>query len=71
MIAYVLNENIDAQKLIRDIQNLINKTVTTTRSERGFLLKIEIKPISYDDNSAIPKLTYQDIEATKHESKEQ
>lgn len=60
MIAYVLNNNIDSQKLIRDIQELINKTLSNDPNQNGHILKIEIKPISRDDTAMIPKLEFKE-----------
>lgn len=59
MIVYRLDKNIDAQKVINDIQNLINKFQQTNPQDIG-LLTITIKSVSYDDTSLIPKLEYKE-----------
>jgi len=59
MIVYKLDKNIDAQKVINDIQNLINKFQQTNPQDIG-LLTILIKSVSYDDTSLIPKLEHKE-----------
>lgn len=55
MLAYVLNQNIDGNKLIGDIQKLISQFQQQNPNTTP-ILTIEIKSISYDDTSLIPKL---------------
>ena len=54
MIYLKIINQIDTNKLLRKIQELISKHKITESS----LLKIEIIEVSYDDNSSIPKLEY-------------
>lgn len=56
MLVYKLNQNIDAQKLIEQIQKLIQKTVSGPNED--FLLTIKIQEISYNDDSSILKLEH-------------
>lgn len=57
MLAYVLRDNIDGSKLIRDIQELINSTLKNNNDLTN-ILKIEIIRITSDNTSIIPKLTH-------------
>lgn len=59
MLAYKLSNNIDGNKLISDIQKLITKSVTP---DKEYLLVIKIVSIDYNDDAAIPKLTYAPLE---------
>ena len=49
-----LNKQIDANRLLQQIQNLINKTSVTPDS----ILQISILSVGYDDLGIIPKLEY-------------
>ena len=49
-----LNKQIDANRLLQQIQNLINKTSVTPDS----ILQISILSVGYDDLEIIPKLEY-------------
>jgi hypothetical protein len=56
MLSYKLDrEAINAEKLLGDIQKLIN---SRRNKNVECLLHICIKEISYEDNSLIPKLEY-------------
>lgn len=55
MLAYVLNQNIDGNKLIGDIQKLISQFQQSNPNATPILI-VDIKTISYDDSSLIPKL---------------
>lgn len=55
MLAYVLNQNIDGNKLINDIQKIIS-VFQQQNPNATPILTVDIKPISYDDSSLIPKL---------------
>lgn len=56
MLVYKLNQNIDSQRLIEQIQQLVQKKVNSPDKE--FLLVIDVKEISYSDDSSIPKIEY-------------
>jgi hypothetical protein len=57
MLVYKLGQsNINGEKLLHDIQNLINKNHS---KDAELLLCITIKPVSYTDTSLIPKIEYQ------------
>jgi hypothetical protein len=49
-----LNKQIDANRLLQQIQNLINKTSVTPDS----ILQISILSVGYDDLEIMPKLEY-------------
>jgi len=49
-----LNKQIDANRLLQQIQNLINKTSVTPDS----ILHISILSVGYDNSEIIPKLEY-------------
>ena len=49
-----LNKQIDANRLLQQIQNLINKTSVTPDS----ILQIYILSVGYDDLEIMPKLEY-------------
>lgn len=58
MLAFKLNnQNIDSAKLLHQIQHMINKF---SQSNPGVecLLVIDIKTVTSDDSSFIPKLEY-------------
>jgi hypothetical protein len=57
MLAYVLRDNIDGSKLIKDIQDLINSTLKNNNN-LTHILKIDILSIISDDTNIIPKLTH-------------
>jgi hypothetical protein len=54
MLAYLLNKNLDGQKLLQDIQNLINKTT----SAKDRILIVQIKEIDQDSTAHIPKIEH-------------
>lgn len=49
-----LNKQIDANRLLQQIQNLINKTSVTPDS----ILQISILSVGYDNSEIIPKLEH-------------
>lgn len=57
MLAFKLNKNIDGGKLLHQIQNLISKFQLENQGTQA-LLVIDIKTISQDNDSFIPKLEY-------------
>jgi hypothetical protein len=61
MIAYVLNKEIGSEKVLDDINNLINK-FKKEFPEQIPILVIQIKNISTDDNSLIPKLENKNLD---------
>jgi hypothetical protein len=61
MIAYVLDKQIGAERILGDINNLINK-FRNESPEQIPILVIQIKTISRDDTSLIPKLEYKNLE---------
>ena len=56
MLAYVLNRTIDSQKLLQDIQNLINNYPKEPND--SLVLSIRITKIEQDTSEHIPKLEY-------------
>jgi len=60
MIAYKLDRPISAEKIIGEINKLIKINQENIQNK---LLIIDIKTITNDDTSLIPKLTYQNHEA--------
>jgi|LakMenEpi03Aug12_release.lakeMendotaPanAssembly.Ray.scaffolds.fasta_scaffold3727278_1 hypothetical protein len=55
MLAYVLNQNIDGNKLLGDIQKLISSFQQNYPNVQPILI-VEVKSVSYEDTSMIPKL---------------
>ena len=53
-IYFSFNKQIDANKLLHEIKNLIHKTNITSDS----ILQISILNVGYDNNEIIPKLEY-------------
>ena len=64
MIAYVLDKEIGAERILGDINNLINK-FRTHSPEQIPVLVIDIKSITRDDTSLIPKLEHKILETDK------
>jgi hypothetical protein len=54
-IYYSLNRDIPIEKLAHDIQNLVSKFISINGKE-DLLLCVEIKKISNDNSSLIPKI---------------
>lgn len=59
MLAYSLSENINGEKLLKDIQSLVQKTVVPNKR---YVLTIKVNEIDYENDSLIPKLTSQDLD---------
>jgi hypothetical protein len=57
MLAYTLNKQLDGNKILLDIQNLINQYDSGNNEK---ILVIQIKEIVNDSNAHIPKLEYKD-----------
>jgi len=53
-ICYKLDKNLDGNKIIQDIKNLLSGRENLSNS----LLEIHIRTIAYEDTSHIPKLEY-------------
>lgn len=62
MLAYKLSNNINTDSLLRDIQDLVNKSI---KPNKEYLMVIRIQEISYDDDEAIPKLEYHNLDQTQ------
>jgi len=60
MKSYRLDKKIDGKKILQDIQNLITEFNHKNTKEIP-LLYIDIKTVSYDDISHIPKLEHKKI----------
>lgn len=59
MIVYKLSGPVNGQKILEDIQKLVNSYQPSVPGEVP-LLTISIKPITHDDTSMIPKLEYKE-----------
>jgi len=53
-VYYRLNKEIDSNRIIQDIKNLLSGRENLSNS----ILEIRIKSIEYEDTSHIPKLEY-------------
>jgi len=58
---YVLNKGISGEKILSDINSLVQKFQQSSPDKTPVLV-IDIKSISYDDTSMIPKLEHKDTE---------
>lgn len=58
MLSYVLNKQIDGQKIISDIQDLVSKHNIDSSESENHILVIQIKKISYTSDNHILKITY-------------
>jgi hypothetical protein len=54
MLAYSLNKNLDGQKILHDIQNLISKSP----QNKDLILVIRVQEVGVDNNNLIPKIEY-------------
>lgn len=59
MIAYRLDKNIDGEKLLKDVQNLV-KEFMQKQPDKIPILYIDIRSITREDTSPITKITYVD-----------
>ena len=59
MIAYVLTKEISGEKILQDINKLLEK-FKKNNNDVVPILTINIKTITNDNNSLIPKLTYKE-----------
>jgi hypothetical protein len=55
MLAYSLNHDIDSNKLLHDIQNLVSKTISP---DKQFVLVVRVQEVTLDNTSLIPKIEY-------------
>lgn len=55
MISYSLSKNLSGEKILKDIQKLVNKY---QGSKDNMILTIRVTSITNDDSSLIPKLEY-------------
>jgi len=56
---YVLNKEISGEQILSDINSLVQKFQQSSPDKTPVLV-IDIKSISYDDTSMIPKLEHKD-----------
>ena len=61
MISYVLDKEISGEKILQDIQNLITKFRESSQDKIP-ILYIDIRTISHEDTSLIPKIEYKNPE---------
>jgi late competence protein required for DNA uptake (superfamily II DNA/RNA helicase) len=54
MLAYSLNKNVDGQKILVDIQQMIEKRMKETSEQ--LILVIDLKTINSETNDLMPKL---------------
>ena len=57
MIAYRLDKNINGEKILKDIQDLVTK-FTKENKNKIPILYIDIRTIKSEDTNLIPKITY-------------
>lgn len=57
MISYVLDKDISGEKLLQDINNLV-ENFRKSNSDKIPILYIDIRTISHEDTSLIPKIEY-------------
>lgn len=62
MIAYVLNKEINGQKLLEDIQKLINSKVIENNNSESLVLVVDVRRIVEDNTSLIPKIEYHQLD---------
>jgi len=62
MIAYCLNQNINGQKILEDIQNLVSKKMQQNHESKPLILVIDIKEVVDDTTSHIPKIEYTQLD---------
>jgi hypothetical protein len=62
ILAYKLREQINGDTLLKNIQQLIQKSIVDQSKE--YLLIIKVDSIDYDENSCIPKIEYHDLDQT-------
>lgn len=58
MIAYVLDKDISGEKLLQEINNLV-ENFRKSNSDKTPILYIDIRTISHEDTSIIPKITHE------------
>lgn len=60
---YNLKNNISAEKLVKDIQSMVTSAAQNNKSE-DLILHIEIRTVTNNDHSLIPKLEYKNTDLT-------
>lgn len=58
MIAYVLDKDISGEKLLQEINTLV-ENFRKSNSDKTPILYIDIRTISHEDTSIIPKITHE------------
>jgi hypothetical protein len=58
MLYYVLNKNIEGEKILKDIERMVYNFSINNKTEQIPILCISLKSISYDDHTMIPKLEH-------------
>lgn len=58
MLSYVLNKQIDANKIISDIQDLVSKQSIDPKDSENHILVIQIRKVSYTSTDHILKITH-------------
>jgi len=61
---YNLKNNISAEKLVKDIQSMVSVAAAQNNKGDDLILHIEIRNITNDDHSLIPKLEHKNIDLT-------
>lgn len=59
MIVYKLDKQINSQKILKDIQNLVQKFIQQEPNKIPILI-IDIKTVTTEDINLIPKIEYKD-----------
>ena len=59
MKSYRLDKKIDGEKILKDIQDLVTK-FTQTNTNKIPILYIDIRTITSEDTSLIPKIEYKE-----------
>lgn len=58
MLYYVLNKNIEGEKILKDIEKLVHNFTKNNKTDDAPVLCISLKTISYNDHTMIPKLEH-------------
>jgi hypothetical protein len=67
MIAYVLNKEISGEKILQDVQKLIvDFKHNNNNKDKVPILYIDIKTITREDTTLIPKIEYHSLEPDCH-----
>ena len=60
MLVYKLNQQIDGNRLLNDIQKFVSKNI---QPDKESLLVIRIQEINYNNDGAIPKIEYKNLDS--------